>query len=62
MFIGGITFAEMAALRYISQQPTVDAEFVIATTKIINGSSLMVSCMDTPVAESLSLSLSLSSA
>lgn len=56
MFIGGVTFAEMAALRYISQQPAVNAEFVIATTKIINGSSLVVSCMDAPVAESLSSS------
>ena len=53
MFIGGVTFAEIAALRYLANQPAVNAEFVIATTKIVNGNSLMVSCMDQAVAATL---------
>ncbi|XP_037950705.1 vacuolar protein sorting-associated protein 33A [Teleopsis dalmanni] len=35
-FIGGCTFAEIAALRFLSQQEDNNVEFVIATTKIIN--------------------------
>ncbi len=41
MFIGGITFAEVAALRFLSKQPSCNAEFVIATTKVINGNSFL---------------------
>ncbi|XP_067635118.1 vacuolar protein sorting-associated protein 33A [Eurosta solidaginis] len=35
-FIGGCTFAEISALRFLSQQEDNNVEFVIATTKIIN--------------------------
>ena len=54
VFIGGVTFAEMAALRYLGRQPAVDTDFLIATTKIVSGNSLLVSCMDPAVAASLS--------
>ncbi|KAK3911950.1 Vacuolar protein sorting-associated protein 33A [Frankliniella fusca] len=44
-FIGGCTFAEISALRFLSQQEVSDAnvEFVIATTKLINGNSFIES-------------------
>lgn len=35
-FVGGCTFAEIAALRFLSQQEDNNVEFIIATTKIIN--------------------------
>lgn len=41
MFIGGVTFAEIAALRFLSSQPECNAEFLIATTKVVNGSTFV---------------------
>lgn len=41
MFIGGVTFAEIAALRFLSKQPECDAEFLIATTKVVNGNTFI---------------------
>ena len=41
MFVGGITFAEVAALRFLSRQPSCDADFVITTTKVVNGNSFL---------------------
>lgn len=35
-FLGGCTFAEVSALRFLSQQEDNNVEFVIATTKMIN--------------------------
>ncbi|XP_054730384.1 vacuolar protein sorting-associated protein 33A [Anastrepha obliqua] len=40
-FIGGCTFAEIAALRFLSQQEDNNVEFIIATTKIINKHSFI---------------------
>lgn len=51
MFIGGVTFAEIAAIRFLSRQPDVNADFIIATTKLINGSSLIGSLVDETVRE-----------
>lgn len=47
-FIGGCTFAEISALRFLSQQEDSDAnvEFVIGTTKLINGNSFIESLSD----------------
>lgn len=42
-FIGGCTFAEISALRFLSQQEENNCEFIIATTKIINGKSFLES-------------------
>lgn len=53
LFIGGVTFAEMAALRYLGRQPAINTDFLIATTKIVSGRSLLVSCMDPAVAATL---------
>ncbi|KAF5297028.1 hypothetical protein FQA39_LY12242 [Lamprigera yunnana] len=40
-FIGGCTFAEISALRFLSQQEELNVEFVVATTKLINGDSFL---------------------
>ena len=47
MFIGGCTYAEIAALRSLSERADHDYEYVIATTKVINGSSLCSSLQET---------------
>ena len=47
VFIGGITFAEISALRFMSSQGGLNCNFVIMTTKMINGNSLVRSlCTD----------------
>lgn len=45
-FVGGCTFAEISALRFLSQQDENNVEFVIATTKIINKNSFLSSVID----------------
>lgn len=45
-FIGGCTFAEISALRFLSQQEDSNVEFVIATTKLINGTSFINSIIE----------------
>ena len=47
-FLGGVTFAEIGAIRFMNQQPDAKFRFVIATTQIINGNravSQMRSCI-----------------
>jgi hypothetical protein len=47
-FLGGVTFAEIGAIRFMNQQPNAKFRFVIATTQIINGNravSQMRSCV-----------------
>ena len=39
MFIGGVTFAEISALRFLSE--TTSTEYLVATTKLVSGSSLL---------------------
>ncbi|XP_014204862.1 vacuolar protein sorting-associated protein 33A [Copidosoma floridanum] len=45
-FIGGCTFAEISALRFLSQQEELNVEFVIGTTKLINGDTFISSLME----------------
>ena len=45
-FLGGCTYAEISALRFLSAQEDVNAEFVVATTKIINGNSFVESLFE----------------
>ena len=45
-FIGGVTYAEIAALRFLQTRPEVNADIVVATSKLINGSSLIQSFQD----------------
>jgi hypothetical protein len=45
-FVGGCTFAEISALRFLAQQDENNVEFVIATTKIINKNSFLSNVID----------------
>ncbi|XP_011311301.1 vacuolar protein sorting-associated protein 33A [Fopius arisanus] len=45
-FIGGCTYAEVSALRFLSQQEDLNVEFVVGTTKLINGNTFLTSLMD----------------
>lgn len=45
-FIGGCTHAEISALRFLAQQENSATEYLVATTKIINGTSLIESIME----------------
>lgn len=46
VFIGGITYGEIAALRFLADQ---NRDFIIATTNFINGTNLMKSLLDVPI-------------
>ncbi len=41
--IGGITTLEIAAVRYLSQDPSFPFKIIVATTKVMNGSSFLSS-------------------
>ncbi|KAM0949673.1 putative sec1-like protein [Dioscorea sansibarensis] len=41
VFIGGVTFAEIAALRFLSSQVGLGYDFIVAATKVVNGNSLL---------------------
>ncbi|OAD52769.1 Vacuolar protein sorting-associated protein 33A [Eufriesea mexicana] len=45
-FIGGCTFAEISALRFLSQHEDLNVEFVVCTTKLINGNTFLMSLME----------------
>ncbi|KAH8292912.1 hypothetical protein KR044_008154 [Drosophila immigrans] len=45
LFVGGCTFAEIAALRFLAAQEDNNVQFVIATTKIINKHTFLESVM-----------------
>ncbi|KAM7145102.1 vacuolar protein sorting-associated protein 33A [Macrochelys suwanniensis] len=45
-FLGGVTYAEIAALRFLSQMEDGSTEYVIATTKLINGTNWIKSLME----------------
>ncbi|XP_067293697.1 vacuolar protein sorting-associated protein 33A [Pseudorasbora parva] len=47
-FLGGVTYAEIAALRFLSNMEDSGTEYIIATTKLINGTSWVKSLMDHP--------------
>lgn len=46
-FIGGVTFAEISALRFVSSQ--VNRDIIIGTTKLISGSSMLDTLMAAPI-------------
>jgi hypothetical protein len=48
-FLGGCTFTEISALRFLSQKEGINADFIIATTKIINGKTFIESLSDSPL-------------
>eukprot|EP00088_Acartia_fossae_P065158 TRINITY_DN80294_c0_g1_i1.p1 TRINITY_DN80294_c0_g1~~TRINITY_DN80294_c0_g1_i1.p1 ORF type:complete len:190 (+),score=26.66 TRINITY_DN80294_c0_g1_i1:41-610(+) len=43
MFVGGCTMAEVAALRFLSNQEESNVEYVVATTSILTGTSFIQS-------------------
>ena len=47
-FMGGVTFAEIAALRFLSSHEA-SANFIVCTSKLINGSSLLKTFQDEEV-------------
>ena len=47
--IGGITFAEINAIRFLGGRAEVNCDFVVATTKLISGTSLLESFVDEAV-------------
>lgn len=53
MFIGGVTFAEIAALRWLSNRSDVNADFLVCTTKLVSGNSLLSSCIHDSVLASM---------
>lgn len=46
-FLGGCTFAEISALRFLARQEDNNVEFVVATTKLINKNTFLESLMET---------------
>ncbi|XP_013379301.1 vacuolar protein sorting-associated protein 33A-like [Lingula anatina] len=50
-FLGGVTYAEIAALRFLSQQEDGPADYIIATTKLINGKTWLEAIMENVVPE-----------
>ncbi len=40
-FLGGCTYTEVAALRFLAQQENAPTDFIIATTKLVNGNTLL---------------------
>ncbi|GIL47101.1 hypothetical protein Vafri_4014 [Volvox africanus] len=51
VFIGGVTFAEISALRFLSSRPGWPYRFLVLTTKIVNGRTLLQTFVD-PLASS----------
>ncbi|KAL1923818.1 uncharacterized protein VTP21DRAFT_8798 [Calcarisporiella thermophila] len=45
-FLGGCTYTEISAIRFLAQQEEAQREFVVATTQLINGNTLMSSLME----------------
>ncbi|WIA30196.1 hypothetical protein OEZ86_000288 [Tetradesmus obliquus] len=48
VMLGGITFSEISALRFLSSRPENNVRFLVLTTKIINGRTLLESFIDPP--------------
>ncbi|KAJ5073657.1 vacuolar protein sorting-associated protein 33a [Anaeramoeba ignava] len=45
-FVGGVTYSEISALRLLSQMEDSKYDFVVGTTQMINGKSLIESCFE----------------
>lgn len=41
VFLGGVTAAEIAALRFLSAKALVPCDFAVATTRMVTGSTLV---------------------
>ena len=49
VFLGGVTHAEVAALRFLQSQPSFGTDLLIATTDLINGTTLLQSLQQSVV-------------
>ena len=45
VFVGGCTFAEVAALRFLSRREGSNTQYLIATTAVINGNTFLRSLL-----------------
>ncbi len=46
VFIGGVTFSEISALRWLSSRPEWPYRFLVLTTKVVNGRTLLQGFVD----------------
>ena len=46
VFLGGATFTELSALRFLESRPGSRARFVALVTRVVNGRSLAESLID----------------
>lgn len=51
-FLGGVTFSEISALRFLSSMPGSNQHFVVLTTSLVNGTTLLKSFID-PITEDI---------
>ncbi|EFJ24311.1 hypothetical protein SELMODRAFT_101618 [Selaginella moellendorffii] len=49
VFIGGVTFAEISALRFLSSQESMKHDVIVLTTKLCNGTSFLQSLQTNPL-------------
>ncbi|KAI3930108.1 hypothetical protein MKX01_036629, partial [Papaver californicum] len=47
VFVGGVTFAEISALRYLSAQEGMAYDLIVGTTKMVNGHSIIETFLET---------------
>ncbi|KAI3908165.1 hypothetical protein MKW98_029466 [Papaver atlanticum] len=47
VFVGGVTFAEISALRYHSAQKRMACDFIVGTTKVVNGQTIIETLLET---------------
>lgn len=46
MFVGGCTYAEVAAVRFLSEHGADNSDYFVLTTKLLTGDSLMQELVD----------------
>ncbi|KAH3762398.1 vacuolar protein sorting-associated protein 33A [Pelomyxa schiedti] len=61
-YIGGLTYPELAALRHVSTSEANQCDIIVATTSLVNGSTLMSSLIERLPASPLATGVSPSSA
>lgn len=50
-FIGGVTFAEISCMRFMSEKMNVGVDFIVGTTKIVSGKGMLDTLIDFKVDE-----------
>ncbi len=45
-FLGGVTYAEISALRYLSERDNASREYMVATTQLLNGDTMLTEVME----------------